>query len=257
MDAAFPHGRRKPPRKTADDRRLPSRNRRPPRQDADRRFRLAGDAAHRAARARGGRLLRDRAVSERGEGLRGDQAQGGDPVRRAVLRDGARIAARAAARFSIPACPSSPSAMASRSWPSNSAARSRPGITANSAAPKSKSVPKPAVRRRLGARPQISGVDEPRRPRDAPAGRLHSHRAIARTRRWPRSPTRRGAITACSFISKSCIRRTARSCSPISCTRSPGSNPTGPWRRSAGGDRRHSRQVGEGPRAVRTLGRRR
>ena len=70
-----------------------------------------------------------------------------------------------------------------------------------------------------------AGVDEPRRPRDAPAAGLPRGRRSARARRSPPSPTTRGASTACSSIPRSCTRRTARSCcatSPTACWACPG-----------------------------------
>ena len=108
----------------------------PPRQASHRRFRLAGHAAHRAAGARGGRLFRDRAVPESRRSLQGDEAEGRDPLRRPGLRARKGRAARAAGDLSRPACRCSASATASRRWRSSSAARSRAGITANSAAPR-------------------------------------------------------------------------------------------------------------------------
>ena len=97
---------------TAPD--LPSRHRRSPRQGADRRFRLAGDAAHRAARARGRRLLRNRAVPERRARFRRDSPQGGHSLGRPVLGHGRRARPARRRRFSTPACRCSASAMASR-----------------------------------------------------------------------------------------------------------------------------------------------
>src|SRR6059058_100516 len=46
------------------------------------RFRQSGDATDCAPGARGGRLFRDRAVPEGGSGLRRDEAESGDPLRR-------------------------------------------------------------------------------------------------------------------------------------------------------------------------------
>ena len=67
-----------------------------PRQDPHRRFRLPGDPAHRAARARGGRLLRDRAVPEGRRGHSGTmKPKARDPVGRAGIGHG-RQPARAA-----------------------------------------------------------------------------------------------------------------------------------------------------------------
>ena len=113
---------------------------RPARQGADRRFRLAGDPADRPPGARGGRLLRDRALPQGRGGLRGADAQGRDPVGRPGLGPGCGQPAgpagdlrrrRAGARHLL-----RPEAMAH-----SSAARSRAATTASSAAPTSRSRP--------------------------------------------------------------------------------------------------------------------
>ncbi len=57
-----------------------------PRHRPHRRFRQPGDAAHRAARARGRRLLRSGAVPEGRGGAEGAEAEGDHPVRRAGER---------------------------------------------------------------------------------------------------------------------------------------------------------------------------
>ena len=83
-----------------------------PRQAVDRRFRLAGDPAHRPAGARGGGLLRDRAVPERGSRLRGAEPQGGDPLRRPGLGARRGQPARAAGDLRCRTCRCSASATA-------------------------------------------------------------------------------------------------------------------------------------------------
>ncbi len=60
------------------------------------RFWQPGDAAHRAARARGGRLLRDRALRQGIGGVRCDASARRHPLRRPRLRAGGRQPARAA-----------------------------------------------------------------------------------------------------------------------------------------------------------------
>ena len=81
------------------------------------RFRLAGDAADRAARARSGRLLRDRAVQQSRRGAETRRSP------RAIILSGGPAsvtecahAARAAEQFSSSACRCSASATASRRW---------------------------------------------------------------------------------------------------------------------------------------------
>ena len=69
-----------PPAIAAQPDPLPARN--DARQDSHRRFRLAGHPAHRPARARGGGLLRDRAVPEGRRSLRRDEAARRDPLGR-------------------------------------------------------------------------------------------------------------------------------------------------------------------------------
>ena len=95
------------------------------RQHPHHRFRQPGDAAHRAPRARGGRLLRDPPVPEGRPRRSQAEAEGRDPLRRPGLR-APRMAARARPQAVFePACRSSASATASRRWPRSSAARSR------------------------------------------------------------------------------------------------------------------------------------
>ncbi len=154
------------------------------RQDPDRRFRLAGDAAHRAPRARGEGLLRDRAVPEGGGGLRGDAAQGRDPVRRPGL--GARARTRRSAPEAIfdagvpvlGICYGE-QAMAQQlggkveGGHHREFGRAEVEVTEDSA----------AVRGRLEEGREISGLDEPRRPRHRIAGGLPRRSATA-----PNSP---------------------------------------------------------------------
>src|SRR5215475_8701070 len=64
------------------------------RQSPDRRLRLAGDAAHRATRARGEGLLRDRAVPEGRGRVPGAEAEGGHSLRWACFGARARRATR-------------------------------------------------------------------------------------------------------------------------------------------------------------------
>ena len=79
------------------------------------------------------------------------------------------------------------------------AVRDRP-TTASSAAPSSMCRNDCALfRRRLGAGRARAGVDEPRRPRHAPAARLPRRRRPARARPSPPSPTMSAASTACMF----------------------------------------------------------
>jgi len=96
--------------------------------DADRRFRLAGHAAHRKARARGRRLLRDRAHSRAPKRPSRSQAQGvilsGGPC--SVTEEGSPRAPQAIFDSGVPI---SPSLWQSSFSPNSSAARSRPVTT--------------------------------------------------------------------------------------------------------------------------------
>ena len=109
------------------------------RQDSDRRFRHPGDAADRAPRARGGRLLRDRAVPEGGRGLHGDEAEGRDPLRRAGIGARRGRAARAAGDLRRRRAGARHLLRPADHGARSSAARSRAGTTASSAAPMSRS----------------------------------------------------------------------------------------------------------------------
>ena len=76
----------------------------------------------------------------------------------------------------------------------------------------------------------LSGVDEPRRPRDPPARRLPRLRGVGE--RALRGRRRRNAPLLHDDVPSrgGRTRPTARSSSPISCTRSPASKATGRWR---------------------------
>ena len=104
-----------------------------------------------------------------------------------------------------------------------------------------------AVPGRLAQGRARAGVDEPRRPRHAPAARLPCRRRSARARRSPPSPTMRGGSTGCCSIPRWCTRRTARRCcatSPMACWACPA---PGPWPASAPPRSRGSApQVGQG-----------
>ena len=86
------------------------------------------------------------------------------------------------------------------------------------------------VRRRLGGGRPLSGVDEPRRPGDAACPRVSASTRFRRTRPTRSPPTRSAATTRRCSIPRWSIRPTARSSSPISCTRSRASRATGRWR---------------------------
>ena len=160
-----------------------------PRQDPHRRFRLPGDAAHRAARARGGRLSRDRAVPEGRGGLPRDEAEGRDPLRRAGLGDDGGLAARAAAIFEagVPVfgiCYGQ-QAMAAQLGGEVEGGHTREFGRAEIEIRRRE----PAVRGRLARGRELSGLDEPRRPRDANCRR--ASRSLGRSQNAPFAVGRR------------------------------------------------------------------
>jgi len=106
-----------------------------PRQDSHRRFRLPGDAAD-CAPGREEKVYSEIVPYQKAaEAFRADEAHRRDPLRRAglVLDKDAPLAPKELFELAFPC---SASATASRRWRINWAARSRPGITASSAAPR-------------------------------------------------------------------------------------------------------------------------
>ena len=146
-----------------------------PRQDSHRRFRLAGDPAHRPARARGEGLLRDRAVPEGGSGVPRDETERRHSLRRAGVRarqggaaraDGDLSGRGAGARHLLRRA--GHGAAARRQGRGRPSPRIRPRRGRGDDAVR-------RSRRRVGGRPALSGVDEPRRPRHQAAGRFRGH----------------------------------------------------------------------------------
>ena len=165
---------------------------------------------------------RDRAVPEGGRSLRRDEAARRDPLRRPGLGAPRRRRRARRRRSSRPACRCSASATASRRWRRSSAARSRAGITASSAAPRSRSSSDSrAVRRRVAEGREISGLDEPRRPRHQAAAGLRGGRRLGERAVRRHRGREAQVLRACSSIPRWCTRRTARRCCAISCARSP------------------------------------
>ena len=162
-----------------------------PRQDSDRRFRLAGDAADRAARARGGGLFRDRAVPEGAGGVRRHAPEGGDSLGRPGL--GARARRAAAAARALPG--RRPDARHLLRRAGDGAAARRQGRRRPSPRVRPRrgrgDAGVAAARRRVAQGREISGVDEPRRSRHHAAARLSGARDLAE--RADRRDCRRGA----------------------------------------------------------------
>ena len=235
---------------------------RSPRHRPHRRFRQPGHPAHRAARARGRRLLRDRALQQCAEAaLRRAQAQGHHPLRRPGLGAPRRQPARAAGRLRARRAGARHLLWrADHVRPARRQGRRRPPPRIRPRRCSRSQDDMRAVRRRLGKRRAPSGLDEPWRPRHRPARRASRSSATSRQRALRRrSPTKRGASTACSSIPKSCTRPTAPSCCRISSSSIAGHPAaTGRWRAfRARGGRRDPRRRSARARHLRPLGRRR
>ena len=185
------------------------------------RLRQSGDAAHRAPRARGGRLLGDRAVQPGRGGHGAPQAQGDRAVGRPRLGDHRRLAARAAKR--VRQRPADPFDLLRPADDGGAARRRRRGRACGRVRPRRgrHQGSLRAVRRRLAGRQALSRVDEPRRPRHAAARRLHRQGDERERAVRGGDATRSGASTRPCSTPRWCTRRTAPSCSPTSCTRSP------------------------------------
>ena len=162
-----------------------------PRQAADRRLRQPVHAADRAPRARGGRLLRNRAVPERRARLCGNEAQGGDPLRRPRLRARRRQSARAAgdllfgrarARHLLRA--DDDGRAARRRSGERPSSRIRPGGS-------HRRRDQPAARGSLETRRTPCRLDEPWRPHHQAAAGICAHRRLRKCA--VRADRRRGA----------------------------------------------------------------
>ena len=106
------------------------------------------------------------------------QAQGRDPLGRALLGDGGGLAARAAGDFR--GGNSGPRHLLRRAASGRAArgqGRGRPPPRIRPRRPRGRDA-EPALRRGLGGRRAPSGLDEPWRPRDAAPGRLRDHRQV-------------------------------------------------------------------------------
>ena len=133
-----------------------------------------------------------------------------------------------------PACRSSASAMASRPCACSSAARSRAGMQREfGRADVEIDEACAAVRRRLGVGRALSGLDEPWRPRHRAARRASRSSAVSENAPFAIIADEAALSTRRSSTPRSSTRRMARSCSPISSTRSPASTATGRWPPSA------------------------
>ncbi len=171
-----------------------------PSRDPDHRFRQPGDPAHRAARARGRRLLGDRAVRQGVRRLFSAKAKGRHPFRRAGIGAGRRQPARPAggvrggrsgARHLL-----RPDDHGRTAW-RRGRRRTPPRVRARARRHQGDVRP---FRRRLAARREAHGVDEPRRPdHGAAAGlqgqghvrqrALRHHRGREAPLLWPDVPS--------------------------------------------------------------------
>ncbi len=178
---------------------------------SDRRFRLSGDAADCAARPRGGRLFRNRAVQQGGGRLRRNEAEGRDPVRRPGL--GARRQRAVGAAVDPHRRRAGAGHLLRRADHGAAARRHRRGRPSPRIRPRRHRDHRHlrAVRRCVGSGWQIRRLDEPWRPRHQDARRLPRRRQGAgladldHRRRRPENSTR------CSSTPKWRIRPTARS----------------------------------------------
>ena len=215
-----------------------STNRHPLFARPDSRLRCAVHPAHRAPRARAGRVLRNPALGRHQRRRPQVEAQGHHPLGRSRVGHRQGTAARAAGRCSSSAFRCSASATACRPWRSSWAAACFPATIANSAMPKS---PRSrltscstvcSIARTRGPR-RARRVDEPRRPGGVAAARLH--RRGAERQRTARRHGRRiaHASTPCSSIPKSRTRCRASSCSSASCARSAAARRCGAWATSS------------------------
>ena len=142
------------------------------------RFRQPGHAVDRAARARAGRLLRDRALQQGRRGAGAAQAQGRDPVGRPGQRHRVRHAARA--RLGVQGRPAGARHLLRRADHGGADGRRRrrrppPRVRPRRVRGDGRHR---AVRRRVEEGRARHRVDEPRRPRHAAAGRLQGGRHI-------------------------------------------------------------------------------
>ena len=218
------------PEPMAEDPLTRTENRHPARQGADRRFRLAGDAADRPPRPRGG-VYCEIAPFQKAE------AAFAELKPKAVILSGGpasvlETARRAPRRRLQRACRCSASATASRRMAAQLGgeveSRPSPRIRPRRSRGRRRT---PAARRRLGARRRLYGLDEPRRPRDRLPPGFSTHRPSRPMRRSRHR--RRGAplLRRCSSIPKSCTRRDGAEAHrefPAQGRRA--ATATGPWR---------------------------
>ncbi len=148
------------------------------RQNPHRRFRFPGHPAHRPPGARGEGLFRDRPLPEGGGSLPRDEAEGGDPLRRARL--GARQGRAARAQGDLRGRHPGARHLLRRAGHGGAARRQGRGRPPPRIRPRRSRGRRrqPAVRGRLGEGPEISGLDEPRRPRHRAAEGLQGARHL-------------------------------------------------------------------------------
>ena len=174
------------------------------------RFRQPGYAADRAARPRGRRLLRDRALSVWPARPSSEQSRKASFCPADLPRGSIQVPRRRR-KFSMPACRCWVSAMASRRCARRLAARSSRPITANSAAPMSTSRTTCHCSTASGPGRAPSGVDEPWRPHERNSAGLQG----------------RGTSTA------HLLRRLPMRSAILRDAVSPGSGPHARWRQAA------------------------
>ena len=222
-------------------------------------FGSPGHAAHRAARARG------RASIARSCPFQNAEEAFARVKPKAVILSGgpprcttkARRARRR--RSSKRACRSSASATASRRWRRSSAARSRAGITANSAAPKSTVTERTPLFEGVWARASSYPVwmSHGDRVTELPHG-FTVHRHVARTRRSRLSPTTKRKFYATQFHPEvvHTPRRREAACELRAQDRRP-ERRLDHGAPSGRGDRQDPRAGRQGPGDLRAVGRRR
>ena len=144
-----------------------------PRYRPHHRLRQSGDAAHCQARARARRPLGDRAVQQGRGGAGTAEAQGRHSLRRSGLGDNDGLATRTAGDLRLGSA--DPVDLLRAAGDRRAARRRGRGRACGGVRPRGYRDQRDerAVRWRLGGRSALSGLDEPRRPRDPPARRLH------------------------------------------------------------------------------------
>ena len=202
--------------------------------------------------------MRDRPVPEGGRGVRGDEAERRDPLRRAGLGDRSDVAARAAGDLRCRRAGARHLLRRAGDGGSSSAARSRAGITASSAAPRSRCVKDAAlfegVWQQGGKYPVwMSHGDRVTRAAAGLRGDRRLEQRAVRRHRGREAQVLRGAIPSRGGAHAGA----ARSCCAISCARFPAQRRLDHARLQGRGDRPHPRTGRQGQGDLRPLRRRR